>query len=104
VLSIFSIVYESSGYYTYRFKTKEEFEQEQGVLVPDLQFEETLTCLDDLALFQSIKGDKLETKECFVDFLKGLLILDPRERWTPNMWRQHPFISRKKYEGPFLPK
>lgn len=39
----FSIVYESSGYYTYRFKTKEEFEQEQGILVPDLQFEEALT-------------------------------------------------------------
>ena len=39
----FSSVYESSGNYTYRFKTKEEFEQEQGVTIPDLCFEESLT-------------------------------------------------------------
>ena len=100
----FAPVYENSGEYSYRFKAKHEFEAEQGVFVPDINFEEDLTCLDDLIRFQNTKNDKLETKECFVDFLKGILHIDPRRRWTPNMGRQHPFISRKKYEGPFVPK
>jgi hypothetical protein len=44
----FSPVYDSSGEYYYRFKTKEEFESEQGVYVAELNFFEELTCLDDL--------------------------------------------------------
>mmetsp|Transcript_1459 Transcript_1459/g.1698 ORF Transcript_1459/g.1698 Transcript_1459/m.1698 type:complete len:153 (-) Transcript_1459:43-501(-) len=91
----FAPVYESSGDYTYRFKTRDEFQLEQNVLIPDLNFEETLRCLDDLTQLQNSKNDKIETKECFVDFLKGILKLDPRDRWTPTMGRQHPFISRK---------
>lgn len=99
----FTPVYDHTGNYYYRFKEKEEFEREQNVMLPDLGFYEELTCLDDLVRFQNTKNDKAETKECFVDFLKGVLHLDPRQRWTPNMSRQHPFISRKKYEGPFIP-
>lgn len=99
----FAPVFEKSGEYTYRFKTVEEYQNEQGVLVPYLNFQETLTSLEDLVLFQNGKNDKNETKECFVDFLKGILHLNPRKRWTPAMASQHPFISRKKYEGPFKP-
>jgi len=100
----FAPVYEKSGEYTYRFKTHEEFEIEQGVPVPFLNFQETLTWLEDLVEFQNTKNDKQDTKECFVDFLKGILKIDPRDRWTASMSCQHPFISRKKYEGPFQPK
>lgn len=99
----FTPVYEKSGEYSYRFKEKHEFEAEQGVFLPDLNFQEELTCLDDLVNFQNAKGDKLETKQCFVDFIKGVLQIDPRRRWTPTMSTQHPFILRKKYEGPFVP-
>jgi hypothetical protein len=101
----FAPVYESTGEYYYRFKTSEEYESEQGVHVPVLNFTEELTCLDDLVNFVQIsKVDKQETKECFVDFIKGIFNIDPRKRWTADMSRQHPFISRKKYEGPFVPK
>lgn len=100
----FAPVYDEQGNYSYRFKEKQEFEMEQGVYLPELGFQEELTCLDDLVGFQNSKNDKLETKQCFVDFIKGILMLDPRQRWTPSMSTQHPFISRKKYEGPFLPK
>jgi serine/threonine protein kinase len=100
----FTPVYEPDGNYTYRFKSKHEFEAEQGFIVPDLNFQEELTCIDDLVNFQSVRNEKIEIKQCFVDFIKGLLMLDPRSRWTPSMTQQHPFISRKKYEGPFVPK
>lgn len=100
----FAKVYEKSGEYTYRFKTAEEYQNEQGVALPFFDFQETLTWLDDLVNFHNGKNDKKETKEWFVDFIKGVLILDPRKRWTPSMSWQHPFISRKKYEGPFTPK
>lgn len=99
----FAPVYDVNGEYTYRFKTVEEFQIEQNIQVPYLNFQETLTCLDDLVAFQGAKGNKKQTKECFTDFCKGVLQLDPRKRWTPHMATQHPFISRNKYEGPFKP-
>jgi hypothetical protein len=100
----FAPVYDEYGNYTYRFKSPEEFQMEQQVMIPDLGFEEQLTCLDDLLLYENPKNTVKTTKECFVDFVKGLLQMDPRKRWTASMSRQHPFISRKNYEGPFTPK
>ena len=91
----FSYVQDPTGDYYYRFKSQAEFEMEQGIRVPVLNFHEELTCLDDLVNFQGSRNDKIETKQWFVDFIKGVLNIDPRKRWTPNMSKQHPFISRK---------
>jgi len=99
----FAVVYLNQFEYEYRFKSQAEYEKEQGIYVPELNFVENLECLDDLVNFQSGKNDKLSTKQCFVDFIKGTLHIDPRKRWTPKMGGQHPFILRKKYEGPFTP-
>lgn len=39
----------------------------------------------------------------FIDFLKGVLRLDKETRWTPLMAKEHPFITREVYTGPFEP-
>lgn len=41
--------------------------------------------------------------ECFIHFL-GILKWDPRDRWTPYMALQHPFITRIKFDKNFKPE
>ena len=44
-----------------------------------------------------------ENRECFVDFLLGILEVDPHARWTPHQAALHPFISGDPFTGPFQP-
>lgn len=46
---------------------------------------------------------ELTMRQCFVDFLRGVLDLDPRTRWTPAQASQHPFITGQRYTGPCTP-
>lgn len=34
-----------------------------------------------------------DNRRAFTHFLSGLLTLDPKERWTPEQARLHPFIK-----------
>jgi serine/threonine protein kinase len=45
----------------------------------------------------------MEARVCLLDFLKGVLELNPLKRWTPQQALQHPFITQKKFTGPFQP-
>ena len=44
-----------------------------------------------------------KNRECFIDFLKGLLKQNPLERWTPQQARMHPFVTGDTFKGPFTP-
>lgn len=46
---------------------------------------------------------EMSDRESFLDFVKGLLNMNPFERWTPHQAAMHPFITEKKYTGPFVP-
>jgi len=46
----------------------------------------------------------MNTLDCFIDFLKGILRMDKEFRWTPSMALEHPFITRKMFTGHFEPK
>lgn len=35
----------------------------------------------------------------FIDFVTGLLNMDPIKRWSPQQAKQHPFITGEKFEG-----
>ncbi|KAK5670472.1 dual specificity protein kinase yak1 [Batrachochytrium dendrobatidis] len=39
----------------------------------------------------------------FIDFLQGLLNLNPLERWSPQQAKQHPFLTGEKFMGRFEP-
>ena len=55
-----------------------------------------------LNLNRKYKDDENEL-ESFIDFLKGLLKLEPEKRWNAKMALRHPFITREKYQNKFIP-
>ena len=38
-----------------------------------------------------------------LDFVRGLLNLNPLERWSPQQAKLHPFITGQPYVGPYMP-
>lgn len=49
------------------------------------------------------KEMEIERRKCFVNFLYGLLTMDPRKRWTPEQAKEHPFITGNEFTGTFTP-
>ncbi|CAE6471754.1 unnamed protein product [Rhizoctonia solani] len=43
------------------------------------------------------------SRASFIDFVSGLLNLNPIERWSPQQARGHPFITGERYERPYIP-
>src|SRR5271169_4844978 len=41
-------------------------------------------------------------RNCFVDFVSGLLRINPLERWSPQQARAHPFITEVDWTGPYI--
>lgn len=46
----------------------------------------------------------MNNRVAFIDFVHGLLNINPLERWTPQQARTHPFITQQKFTGPFQPQ
>ncbi|TCD69830.1 dual specificity protein kinase yak1 [Steccherinum ochraceum] len=46
---------------------------------------------------------EMNNRAAFIDFCQGLLNMNPRERWTPQQARQHPFITGEKWSKPWTP-
>ncbi|KAJ3257905.1 dual specificity protein kinase yak1 [Boothiomyces macroporosus] len=46
---------------------------------------------------------EMQNRRSFIDFLSGLLRLNPLERWTPQQALQHPFITQKPFVEPYSP-
>lgn len=45
----------------------------------------------------------MNNRIAFIDFVRGLLTINPLERWSPHQAKLHPFITQQKYTGPFVP-
>ncbi|KAG9000403.1 dual specificity protein kinase yak1 [Tulasnella sp. JGI-2019a] len=46
---------------------------------------------------------EMQHRAAFIDFVSGLLHLNPEERWTPQQARLHPFITGEKFVKSFMP-
>lgn len=46
---------------------------------------------------------EMQNRASFVDFVSGLLNMNPFERWTPHQAAMHPFITESKFVSPFVP-
>ncbi|KAL7281724.1 hypothetical protein ACG7TL_005042 [Trametes sanguinea] len=46
---------------------------------------------------------EMQNRAAFIDFVQGLLNMNPIERWSPQQARQHPFITGEKWTGPWKP-
>ena len=45
----------------------------------------------------------MNNRLAFIDFVRGLLNINPLERWSPQQAKLHPFITQQKFTGPFIP-
>lgn len=52
--------------------------------------------------FAKVEEEK-KTRIIFLDFLKGLLNVNPIERWSPQQARKHPYLTGEPYNGPYVP-
>lgn len=46
---------------------------------------------------------EMNNRTAFIDFVRGLLNINPLERWSPQQAKLHPFITQQKFTGPFVP-
>ncbi|KAK6701585.1 hypothetical protein SNK04_011507 [Fusarium graminearum] len=52
---------------------------------------------------QSEIDREMNNRIAFIDFVRGLLTINPLERWSPQQAKLHPFITQQKFTGPFIP-
>lgn len=45
----------------------------------------------------------MNNRVAFIDFVRGLLTIDPLQRWSPQQAKLHPFITQQKFTQPFQP-
>lgn len=45
----------------------------------------------------------MNNRTAFIDFVRGLLNINPLERWSPQQAKLHPFITQQKFTQPFVP-
>ncbi|EFJ45990.1 hypothetical protein VOLCADRAFT_30949, partial [Volvox carteri f. nagariensis] len=82
-----------------------EFEAKNSCKAPAGKRYFSHTSLPDIILVypfkQSLSSEEVErerrARECFIDFLMGVLELDPRKRWTPRQAAAHPFITGEAF-------
>mmetsp|Transcript_23393 Transcript_23393/g.61444 ORF Transcript_23393/g.61444 Transcript_23393/m.61444 type:complete len:1064 (-) Transcript_23393:298-3489(-) len=95
----------------YRLKTQEEYERDEHKKdpTPKKYFDfKSLEQLIQLVPFKQnldrrARMEEQERRRCFLQFLQGLLKLDPEDRWTPTQARNHPFILMMPHDPQFQP-
>ncbi|KAF7724944.1 dual specificity protein kinase yak1 [Apophysomyces ossiformis] len=101
---------------SYKLKSREQYGQEQGKTeLPGKRYF-AYTELSELILKYNpgtktkVPKDEqeqqrdMQTRHALIDFLKGLLELNPLKRWTPQEARYHPFVTGQPFTEPYKPE
>lgn len=76
--------------------------QRKGLKQTDLDRGERM--LEVCEPFQLTSGRaESHNRVSFIDFVSGLLNMNPMERWTPQQAKMHPFILNEPLRAPFVP-
>ncbi|KAK3712939.1 dual specificity protein kinase yak1 [Vermiconidia calcicola] len=109
----FEKVHDEFGRRTYRLKSMEQYSREHNTKEQPSKKYFTATRLPDIIRNypmprKGMKQNEIEremaNREAFIDFVHGLLNINPLERWSPQQARTHPFITQQKFTGPFQPQ
>ncbi|GAB7362019.1 hypothetical protein MBLNU230_g2054t1 [Neophaeotheca triangularis] len=109
----FEKVHDEFGRRTYRLKSMDQYSREHGTKEqPSKKYFQATTLPQIIRNYpMPRKGMKpnevdreMQNREAFIDFVHGLLNINPLERWSPQQARTHPFITQQKYTGPFQPQ
>jgi serine/threonine protein kinase len=106
----------------YRLKTAEEYAADTGTSIPVLKKYLKYDKLDDLILKYASAASSKEPlssssgqngiassskeslrRQCFLHFLRGLLAINPWDRWTAKQALQHPFVTNEEFSESFAP-
>lgn len=97
----------------YELKPLEKYAREQGKSEqPSKRYFSAKTLPELINTYPIMRKTQMTPKEiekekqnrlAFIDFLQGLLNLNPIERWSPQQAKKHPFITGEKFTFPFQP-
>ncbi|RUS14744.1 kinase-like domain-containing protein, partial [Endogone sp. FLAS-F59071] len=111
-LDYFDRAVDPYGRKTYRLKDLETYSRERNVQEQPSKKYFAATKLPDIVntypvvrrgLSPKEQEREMQNRRAFIDFLQGLLNLNPIERWSPQQANMHPFITGAKFTGPFVP-
>ncbi|KAI6354690.1 hypothetical protein MCOR25_008483 [Pyricularia grisea] len=100
------------GRRTYQLKSMEQYSKEHGTKEqPSKKYFQANTLPEIIKTYpmprknmkQSEIDREMNNRIAFIDFVRGLLTINPLERWSPQQAKLHPFITQQKYTGPFVP-
>ncbi|KAG0227699.1 dual specificity protein kinase yak1 [Actinomortierella wolfii] len=96
----------------YRLKSMEQYSREHRVIEqPSKRYFQATTLPEIIMSYPLMKKNmsqreidkEMATRQSFVNFLQGLLNLNPIERWSPQQAKMHPFITGEVFSGRFVP-
>ncbi|KAK8124919.1 uncharacterized protein PG998_000678 [Apiospora kogelbergensis] len=100
------------GRKTYSLKPMEQYSRERGTKEqPSKKYFQANTLPEIIKSYpmprknmkQSEIDREMNNRIAFIDFVRGLLTINPLERWSPQQAKLHPFITQQKFTGPFVP-
>ncbi|UNI21551.1 Dual-specificity kinase [Purpureocillium takamizusanense] len=100
------------GRRTYQLKSMEQYAREHNTKEqPSKKYFQASTLPEIIKSYpmprknmkQSEIDREMNNRIAFIDFVRGLLTINPLERWSPQQAKLHPFITQQKFTGPFVP-
>ncbi|KAJ5142942.1 uncharacterized protein N7515_001729 [Penicillium bovifimosum] len=100
------------GRKTYRLKSLEQYSREHNTKEQPSKKYFSASTLEEIIrsypmprknMKQAEIDRELNNRIAFIDFVRGLLSINPLERWSPQQAKLHPFITQQKFTGPFMP-
>ncbi|EXJ92846.1 CMGC/DYRK/YAK protein kinase [Capronia epimyces CBS 606.96] len=100
------------GRRNYRLKSMEQYSREHNVKEqPSKKYFQATTLPEIIRSYpmprKNMKPAEIEremnNRVAFIDFVRGLLTINPLERWSPQQAKLHPFITQQKFTQPFVP-
>jgi dual specificity protein kinase YAK1 len=97
---------------SYKLKSLDQYSKEHNVQEqPSKRYFQATTLPDIIKTYPLARKSgkaadvqkEMANRNSFVDFVTGLLHMDPVKRWTPQQAKMHPFITGEKLTQPFRP-
>ncbi|KAF9189694.1 Homeodomain-interacting protein kinase 3 [Haplosporangium sp. Z 11] len=104
--------YNASAPKKYRLKSMDTYSREHRVTEqPSKRYFQATSLPDIINTYPMMKkgmtpkevDKEMATRASFINFLQGLLNLNPIERWSPHQAKLHPFITGEPFTGNFIP-
>ncbi|PWN41835.1 kinase-like protein [Ceraceosorus guamensis] len=110
----FNIAQDEWGRKSYRLKSIDQYQKERNPNPPEQpskRYFQATTLPDIVKTYPMARKSgkpadvqkEMANRTSFIDFVTGLLSMDPAQRWTPQQAKLHPFITGERFLKPFKP-